>query len=269
MHRFMILALALSSPALADDNEPDRVEINAGVSAGFPGINMNIQVSEGSPHAPAPRAVARQEQAGDGYRVAWESDRDGGTWFKVLAPEGAHLTVVEDGSKRTMASGTIPVSFQARGNTFYSVMVHLPGGTFTRKLEARSGRIAQVWLSPHLQPPPAVVVVSHPPPHHHPAPPAGPARACGPDFDLEAVLEALEDEDFSDGKLRVLGDAAQARGFCVNHVVRLLGVFDFETDKLKALKVLAPRITDRQNKFKVYSAFEFDSSRDEARSILR
>ena len=46
-------------------------------------------------------------------------------------------------------------------------------------------------------------------------------------------------------------------------------LFDFEADKIAALKLMAPRLTDRQNKFKIYKAFDFDASRDEAKKILK
>ena len=51
--------------------------------------------------------------------------------------------------------------------------------------------------------------------------------------------------------------------------MRLLGLYDFENDKLSALKLLAPRLTDRENKFKIYKAFDFDASRDQAKKILQ
>jgi len=79
----------------------------------------------------------------------------------------------------------------------------------------------------------------------------------------------IEEESFSAGKLRVLEDAMSARGVCVDHAARLMKSFDFEADKIAALKLMAPRLTDRQNKFKIYKAFDFDASRDEAKKILK
>jgi hypothetical protein len=43
----------------------------------------------------------------------------------------------------------------------------------------------------------------------------------------------------------------------------------FSSDKLRALELLAPRMVDRQNAFKIYDAFTFSSDKEKARAILR
>jgi len=82
------------------------------------------------------------------------------------------------------------------------------------------------------------------------------------------VVSAIEEESFGDGKLTVLGDAVEASCLSVKQVVKVLGVFDFGDDKIKALEKMAPRIYDPQNKFKIYSAFDFDSDKKKAKRIL-
>jgi hypothetical protein len=246
MNRRLFLA-ALVLPALAfaqlDDDETE-----VGASAG--GMNIKIKVKDGSRHQ---TTTAHEEQKGDGFHIVWDTDPDGDTWFKVLAPEGAQIRVLDD-VNFPKASGTIPVSFRASGKKFYLVEIRTPNGTFTKKFEAKSGMIAQLWVGGPKGPAPVPVAVVGP---------------CGPDSDLRSVMAAISEESFSAGKLRVLEDAASARGFCVDHAVQILNLYDFENDKLSALKLLAPRLTDRQNKFKIYKAFDFDNSRDQAKKILQ
>lgn len=242
----LLLAFSLiPSLALAQSGN----DFEADVGASVPGMNVNIRVKDGA-RGPGPQPVGHEEQTGDGFRISWDTDPEGGTWFKVLAPEGYPVKVLDDHSF-PMATGKVPVSFRASGGKFYEVEIRTPTATFSKKFEAKSGTVAQLWVGA----PPVRQAVD-----------VGP---CGAESDLQQISSALESESFSAGKLRLLEDAVQLRGFCVDHTVRLLKLFEFESDKVAALKLLAPRLTDRQNKFKVYQAFEFDSGRDQAKKVLQ
>lgn len=250
MIRRLILA-ALFVPAFAFAQE------DIDMSAGVPGMNMRVQVKDGSRRSNTTvKTTSHEEASGDGYRIAWDTDPDGDTWFKVLSPEGAQIRVLDD-VNFPKASGTIPVSFRASGKKFYQVEIRMQGATFVKKFEAKDGMVAQLWVGG----PSGSVQMQ--------APPVAAAGPCGSEGDLKEASAAIAEESFSSGKLRVLGDVASSRGFCVDHVVVLLRLFDFEADRLSALKLLAPKITDKQNKFKVYKAFDFDGSRDEAKKILK
>jgi hypothetical protein len=104
-----------------------------------------------------------------------------------------------------------------------------------------------------VAPPPAPVVVAAPP---------------SPMADLGSLVAAIRGEAFSQAKLGVLGDAARAHWFSVDQVKQLLGLFAFSPDKLSALRLLAPRLVDPQNRYQIYSAFTFSSDKEEARQIL-
>lgn len=85
---------------------------------------------------------------------------------------------------------------------------------------------------------------------------------------FKELLAHIQSEDFSDGKLRVLGDAAPYGWFTADQIGRILGRFDFGNDKLKALEILAPRLYDPENAYTIYKAFDFDSDKEKARKIL-
>ena len=54
----------------------------------------------------------------------------------------------------------------------------------------------------------------------------------------------------------------------VSHIERVLPLFSFSQDKLRALEIMAPRIVDRQNAFKIYNLFTFSNDKEKARRIL-
>ena len=48
----------------------------------------------------------------------------------------------------------------------------------------------------------------------------------------------------------------------------MLGLYNFSADKLGALKLMAPKISDPANNFKIYGAFTFSGDKDQAKKIL-
>ncbi len=99
-------------------------------------------------------------------------------------------------------------------------------------------------------------------------PAAGPVHRVIDRASFSALLAVMRDESFADDKLRVVRQAARDSYFMVDHVLRILDLFSFGDDKLKALKMLAPRIYNPAQSFRVYEAFDFDSDRDRAAEIL-
>ena len=86
--------------------------------------------------------------------------------------------------------------------------------------------------------------------------------------DFRQLLAAVGKEDFSSGKLRVLSDGADYRWFSSAQVKQMLAQFDFGSDQLKGLKLMAPRIADPEQSYTVYDAFDFDSDKKKAKKIL-
>ena len=249
-------------------------------------------------------ASAHQERTvsenGVSFKVAYDPAPRGRTLFRVLAPRGLGVRISDNG--RVLVTDTVPAAVDARPDHFLKVELFTSAAVlFTHKYEAKAGMVGQLWV--HLAPQPAQVAVQMnvaPPPDGEPAqvgvqmnvaaPPAygepaaqpapvaqvvvaapssAPADPCLPGDDFDSVKSAVSAEDFSQQKLSVLDSAIAERRLCVAQVVGLLGLFDFGNDKLAALKLLAPKINDRQNDFKIFSAFTFDSEKNQAKAILR
>ena len=109
---------------------------------------------------------------------------------------------------------------------------------------------------------------------------AAPAHATQPKLHLQQQAQAISDEAFgpladevaqeafADDRLGLLRDRAKTLGFTVAQVARLLGAFPHPADRLRAAKLLWPRVVDRANGAQLYDSFTFQSEKDELRAVL-
>lgn len=107
-------------------------------------------------------------------------------------------------------------------------------------------------------------------PRPQPPPPPPPAPVVQPirEDQLQRLSKAIGNESFGDGKLRVLESAAGQQYFLVPQVQKLLQRFTFAEDRLNAVRVLWPRVLDRENAYQLYGAFTFPSEKEELRKII-
>lgn len=94
-----------------------------------------------------------------------------------------------------------------------------------------------------------------------------PQPLSGPE--LEGLIATLKKESFPDDRLRVLRTAAARSYFTVDQVLQILPVFSFEDDRLEAVRILWPRVLDRDQGHRIYEAFTFPDSKEELETILR
>lgn len=98
------------------------------------------------------------------------------------------------------------------------------------------------------------------------------ANTAGPrpmsDRRFDDLLQAMKAEGFPSSKLSVLEAAARDNYFVIAQVKRVVEAFNFPSDRLRAVEIMAPRVVDRRNAYSLYSAFDFDSEREQARAIF-
>lgn len=247
MKRLAFLAACLPAAALAQSMRID--------------MNMNGMDSTTSVQTQETRSEVHEE---NGYKLAYKTGDNGYTMLKVLQPEGAHCEIW-DGAM-SVANDDVPLSVNVQPDKFYRVVISANGATWEKKIQAKSGMVASLWVhAPSASV--SVAVSAAPPPPPAPAPPP-PAAACMADGDFGSLKEAIEGESFSDGKLNVLRTAAGDQWFCVAQVGALLDAFSFSSDKLKALEAVKAHIVDRQNNFKIFSHFTFSADKEKAKRIL-
>jgi len=96
-----------------------------------------------------------------------------------------------------------------------------------------------------------------------------PGRVVSSNHEIDQIRNAMARESFSKDQLRVLSTAMNARHLSVEQAQRLLKVFSFSGDRLKALEVLAPRMVDlREKGYVLYEAFDHRSDKEKARRLI-
>ena len=113
----------------------------------------------------------------------------------------------------------------------------------------------------------------------HPTPPIYDGR-CDPDgrMDYEYCLDdasfnilynKVKKASFDDNKFDLIEVASLGCYYSCAQVVRIMKIFPFDDEQLKALKMMAPHIVDLQNTGLIYKVFSFDSEKEKAEEIIR
>ncbi len=124
----------------------------------------------------------------------------------------------------------------------------------------------QVTSAPAYQP-----AQPYPPPQNRPPPPPPPQQQVQPISDamLRSMISSIQNEPFPGDKMMVLEEATPTQYFLVSQVQQLLPLFSFPADRLKAMRLLRPRLLDLDNGYQLYSSFEFSKDKEELKRILQ
>ena len=95
-----------------------------------------------------------------------------------------------------------------------------------------------------------------------------PAPVPMDDASFAALRRSVDRVPFTADKLGILSTAAATQFFVVPQVLTLLDEVAGSTARLDALRILWPRVLDRQNSFLIYDSFRFSDDRSRARAIL-
>lgn len=90
--------------------------------------------------------------------------------------------------------------------------------------------------------------------------------------DFKMMCEVVEDASFHEKKIGIIKVACISSYFNSKQCAKLLSMISFDDAKLKALKVLAPRLiidTDVTDVTEIVKQFSFSSNKDKALEILR
>ena len=113
----------------------------------------------------------------------------------------------------------------------------------------------------------------------HPTPPLYDGR-CDPDGRMDygyclddapfnILYNKVKKANFDDNKFDLIEVASLGCYYSCAQVVRIMKIFPFDDEQLKALKMMAPHIVDLQNTGLIYKVFSFDSEKDKAEEIIR
>lgn len=103
-----------------------------------------------------------------------------------------------------------------------------------------------------------------------PAPAARPRPTARPisSGNLARLLGAVRTQRFSQGKVRIIRQAAARNRFTCRQVAILVRAFTLDEYRLKVLRLLARRVTDKKNAALVHAAFTNPRDRRKAQKIL-
>lgn len=105
-----------------------------------------------------------------------------------------------------------------------------------------------------------------PPPPPLPPPPPRPMPIAAGDF--QRIVQSMDKQSFADGKLDVLRTAMGQSFFTVAQVALLVDKVTFSENKLDVVRILNPRILDRDHAFELFEHFTFESDKAALKQIL-
>ena len=113
----------------------------------------------------------------------------------------------------------------------------------------------------------------------HPTPPIYDGRCdpdgrmdygyCLDDASFNILYNKVKKASFDDNKFDLIEVASLGCYYSCAQVVRIIKIFPFDDEQLKALKMMAPHIVDLQNTDLIYKVFSFDSEKEKAEEIIR
>ena len=113
----------------------------------------------------------------------------------------------------------------------------------------------------------------------HPTPPIYDGRCdpdgrmdygyCLDDASFSKLYNKVKQASFNDNKFDLIEVASLGCYCSCAQVVRIMKIFPFDDEQLKALKMMAPHIVDLQNTGLIYKVFSFDSEKEKAEGIIR
>ena len=92
---------------------------------------------------------------------------------------------------------------------------------------------------------------------------------CLDDASFSKLYNKVKKASFDDNKFDLIEVASLGCYYSCAQVVRIMKIFPFDDEQLKALKMMAPHIVDLQNTGLIYQVFSFDSEKAKAEEIIR
>ena len=89
------------------------------------------------------------------------------------------------------------------------------------------------------------------------------------DANFSILYNKVKKASFDDNKYDLIEVASLGCNYSCQQVVRMMKIFSFSDERLKVLKLMAPRIVDVQNAANIYQLFSFDSEKQKAGEILK
>lgn len=102
----------------------------------------------------------------------------------------------------------------------------------------------------------------------HIVPPPPPPPMAMPPQDFEDFLSVLKKESFDGDKKQMLRIVSTGESFTIDQILAVLQEFVMCNDKIEAVRIMYPSVTDKYNAYKLIQAFTFSSEKEEIGNII-
>lgn len=106
-------------------------------------------------------------------------------------------------------------------------------------------------------------------PHHPPVEPKPEEKRIPmPEYKYSTFLGDVGRESFADNKMRIIRVESKNSYFTVNQIIRVIETITFSEDKMQALRIMYPRVTDPENSSQIIKSLTFSEDKEEAERII-
>lgn len=92
---------------------------------------------------------------------------------------------------------------------------------------------------------------------------------CLNEHDFSILYNKVKNGNFDDNKYDLIEVASLGCYYTCSQCARIMGLFSFADDKLKALRMMARHIVDPQDAYSIYRMFDFNDDKDKAAQIIQ
>ncbi|WP_238305746.1 DUF4476 domain-containing protein [Hoylesella marshii] len=92
---------------------------------------------------------------------------------------------------------------------------------------------------------------------------------CLNETDFSWLYNKVKKASFDSDKYSLLEVATLGCYYTCNQCARLMELFSFSDERLKALKLMSRHIVDPENAYSIYRVFTFDSDKDKAADMMQ
>ena len=83
------------------------------------------------------------------------------------------------------------------------------------------------------------------------------------------LMIKLEKESFDSAKLDLLRVSVRNNYFTIAQLCEIIGLFTFDKEKVESIRIIYPKVIDKENNFKLLSKVTFSSSKEQIKEIIR
>ena len=210
------------------------------------------------------KSSSKIEEETDDYKMVYTNTKDERTLFEIVEPEGATVIIYNE-KGLSIHKAEIPTSKQLASDRYYKIYVKSGDKKFIKKFKTKSGMVGKLWvksLSNKKTVKIKVEITEKETKVKQEEIPIDSDCAMGDD-DFTDLISEIDDADFSDDKINVIKTAADGNCFSVEQIKKVLKLLDYDDNRLKAAKILYKTLSDKSRVFKIYSSFEYSSTKEE------